>query len=205
MSGMMLPNPWFPLLPDTQSLHVTMATHTHTGGAQPKATVKPTAAIWAKPRPRRKPDIVDQAVNWIWVQMRWAGRHPGWWKELWALYWDHPVCNLCDICALEYSWWQAAASGYPWPKQKHVYGGRPLAAWMCYVTETSCPGMIPWHEGLPCHQARGNPSLGPSPSMAHEEIGDASQGPVWGCTGSPKVHAPLMWRLHCWAPSMTGP
>ena len=59
---------------------------THTRGAPLKAPFKPMATVWAKPWPRGMPNPVDQADDWIQVQMRWVGRHPQWWKELWALY-----------------------------------------------------------------------------------------------------------------------
>ena len=70
---------------------------THTGGAQPGTTVKPMAAIWAEPQPRRMPDLVDQADNWVWVQMSWEGKHPHWLKELRALSWDCLVGDLHDV------------------------------------------------------------------------------------------------------------
>ena len=82
---------------------------THTGGAKQKTTVKPTAPMWVKPKPRRMPNPVDQADDWIWVQMSQEGRHPHWWKQLRALYWGCLVGNLSEIHALQFAQWQAAA------------------------------------------------------------------------------------------------
>ena len=75
----------------------------HTRGFSPKAADNPTATILAAPQPSRMPNPVDQADDWLQAQIRQAGRHPWWCKELQALYEDHPVHNLCGIHTLEYS------------------------------------------------------------------------------------------------------
>ena len=62
------------------------------------------ATVQAKPQSRRMPNLVDQADEWIQVQMSWAERHPHWWKELRALYQGCLVGDLSDIHALEFSW-----------------------------------------------------------------------------------------------------
>ena len=76
---------------------------THTRGAQPNTTGKPMATIWAEPQPRRMPSHVDQADNWILVQISWEEKCPYWWKELRALYWGCLVGDLSNIHALEFS------------------------------------------------------------------------------------------------------
>ena len=58
------------------------------------------------------PNLVDQADDWIWVQI-WEGRHPHWLKELRALYRSCLVGELQNIHALQFAQQQAATFRLP--------------------------------------------------------------------------------------------
>ena len=49
------------------------------------------------------PDLVDQADDWICMQMSRAERHSHWWKELRALYQDGLVGDLSNVHTIEFS------------------------------------------------------------------------------------------------------
>ena len=55
------------------------------------------------------------------------------------------------------------------------------------------PSWFPWHKGLPHHQARGNPSLSPSPSMLYGQVRDTSWSPAQSCMNLQRCMTPLVW------------
>ena len=59
---------------------------THTGGACLKAPM-PSATAWSQSQSQIKgmPDLVDHLNQWIKTKMDRLGRHPHWWKEIWAI------------------------------------------------------------------------------------------------------------------------
>ena len=110
------PHPQFPLLPDPQIIHMTMASHTIPPTPQEpnqKPQSSPQLPFGAKCQPRGMPDLVDQVDDWIQVQMRWAGRHLWWWKELWAIHMGFLLDDLYNAYTLQFAWWLAAAFRLP--------------------------------------------------------------------------------------------
>ena len=123
---------------------------TPTGGSQPKSTVKPMAAIWGEPWPRRIPTPVDQVYEWIWVHISQEGRHPHWWRELRALYWGCLVHDLYNTQALHFAQWQATVFGLPlaqaevsgWWQAPHSLS--TLCKWD-FLSQVDSPGMRDFH------------------------------------------------------------
>ena len=112
------PSPSVPLTMDPLQLpHDNGHQHwpTHTGGAHPKATVKPSATAWSQSRSqlRGMPDPVDHPNALIWTQRDRKGDHPQWWKEIRALCQSCVTSTLSKPEALYPSQWQAVAFRLP--------------------------------------------------------------------------------------------
>ena len=138
----------------------------HTRGAQQKAAVKPMAAI----------------SGWTLALKDAQPSGSGWWLDLGANEMGRktpPVVEGASSSLPGPYWYMTSVtfmpksipagrpqpSGYPWPKWKHLDGGRPSQLECAMSLRLPVLSWFPWHEGLPCHQAGGNSSLGPRPSM----------------------------------------
>ena len=146
----LLPWPWIPhICPITMA---TSASPTQIGKTKWKpARVKhwlyACTPFEPTPWPRKMPNPVDCADNWIWVQMSWEAWHPCWWRELKALYRGCLVNDLSDTHALQFAQWQATAFSYPLPRKRHQDGGRLHMSLVDCINGTFYPELIPLAKG----------------------------------------------------------
>ena len=184
MSWMTLPTPWFlycqilkasiwqwPPAPSHPHWRISTKSHCqanshHLGGTLAQRDAWPSGSGWwlawgANEMGRKTPSVVEGA----------SLLGP---SGIWPLWYSCPSVFLMAGHCLQAN---------PGPSRGIWMVGGPSQPEHAMSLRLLAPSWFPWHEGPLCQQAQGNPSLGQSPSSVHGEVGDTSQGPVWGCMG----------------------
>ena len=195
------PFPW-PWIPHSHLAMMATSTIPHTGGAHPKAPVRPSAPAWSQSKSWLKgmPDTVNHPNQWIKAEMDRVGNHPHWWKEIRDLkrYTLESALkrytidrNLSEPEALYFSWWQAVALRLPLAQQEAsgqwdsppCFHGLHLQDFLSHVDASRMRNF--------CTIMHKNPSPSKTTSMLCREVRGSNWVPLWCGARAPEVHSPF--------------